>query len=174
MEYGGSHLGARDPQSDVLYLYSEYLAGTDPAIHAAAIRSRGDWIPGFIDPAANGRDQSDGYRLIQMYRNLGLHLESVDNPAEAGTLNVGQRMGSGRLKVFPSLAKYCDGRRLSKIATNGNRPGGRAGSPGGCNGRLGPHVCGRPSTMPDAPAPGGRGAAVGYESQLDRCHRIPH
>ena len=48
--------GARDPQSDVLYLYSEYLAEADPAIHAAAIRSRADWIPGLIDPAANGRD----------------------------------------------------------------------------------------------------------------------
>jgi len=49
-------------------------------IHAAAIRSRADWIHGFIDPAANGRDQADGHRLIQMYRNLG-HLQAMDNPA---------------------------------------------------------------------------------------------
>ena len=58
--------GARNPQSDVLYLYSEYHADADPAIHAAAIRSRGDWIHGLIDPAANGRDRRDGYRLLQM------------------------------------------------------------------------------------------------------------
>jgi hypothetical protein len=37
----------------------------------------GDWIPGLIDPAANGRNQVDGYQLIQMYRNLGLALESL-------------------------------------------------------------------------------------------------
>ena len=47
-----------------------------------------------------------------MYRNLGLRLQAMDNPAESGTLNLGQRMGSGRLKVFPSLAKYLEERRL--------------------------------------------------------------
>jgi hypothetical protein len=104
--------GARDPQSDTLYLFSEYLTEADPAIHAAAIRSRADWILGLIDPAANGRNQADGYRLIQMYRNLGLHLESITNPVESGILSVGQRMQSGRLKVFASLSKYLDERRL--------------------------------------------------------------
>ena len=104
--------GAHDPQSDVLYLYSEYLAESDPAIHAAAIRSRADWIHGLIDPAANGRNQTDGYRLIQTYRNLGLPLEVIDNVVESGLLNVLQRMQSGRLKVFASLAKYLDQRRL--------------------------------------------------------------
>ena len=52
--------GARDPEADVFYLYSEYVAEADPAIHAAAIRTRGDWIHGLINPAANGRDRSDG------------------------------------------------------------------------------------------------------------------
>lgn len=32
--------GARDPQTDVLYLYSEYYAETDSAIHAAFIYRR--------------------------------------------------------------------------------------------------------------------------------------
>src|SRR5260221_13302949 len=62
--------GARDPQSDVLYLYSEYLAESDPAIHAAAIRSRGGWVHGLIDVTANGRVQADGFRLIETYRDL--------------------------------------------------------------------------------------------------------
>jgi hypothetical protein len=60
-----------------VYLFSEYHEEAEPAAHAAAIRSRGDWIPGLIDPAANGRNQVDGYQLIQMYRNLGLALESL-------------------------------------------------------------------------------------------------
>ena len=96
----------------MLYLYSEYLGETDPAVHVAAIRSRADWIHGLIDPAANGRNQADGRRLIQTYRQLGLDLSSVDNPIESGILNVWQRMHSGRLKVFASLSKYLDGRRL--------------------------------------------------------------
>ena len=104
--------GARDPQSDVLYLYSEYLAESDPAIHAAAIRSRADWIHGLTDATANGRVQADGFHLIQVYRDLGLHLESINNPVESGILSVWQRMHSGRLKVFASLVKYLEERRL--------------------------------------------------------------
>ncbi len=104
--------GALDPESDVLYLYSEYFGETDPAVHVAAIRSRADWIQGLIDPAANGRNQADGQGLIQTYRNLGLDLAAIDNPIESGILNVWQRMHSGRLKVFASLSKYLDQRRL--------------------------------------------------------------
>jgi hypothetical protein len=69
--------GARDPESDVLYLYSEYLGEAESAVHAAAIRARGAWIPGLIDAQANGRNQVDGRRLIQMYRNLGLALQPL-------------------------------------------------------------------------------------------------
>jgi hypothetical protein len=104
--------GARDPESDVLYLYSEYLREAEPAVHAAAIRARGLWIPGLIDAQANGRNQVDGARLIQMYRDLGLKLQTIDNPLESGVVNVWQRMHSGRLKVFASLAEYLDERRL--------------------------------------------------------------
>jgi hypothetical protein len=50
--------GALDPESDVLYLYSEYLGESDAAIHVAALRSRADWIRGVIDAAANGRESS--------------------------------------------------------------------------------------------------------------------
>src|SRR5262249_32149997 len=98
--------GAHDPDSDVLYLYSEYWGDADPAVHAAAIRARAEWIPGLIDPFANGRNRADGLRLTQIYGDLGLHLQHVDNSIESGILEVSQRMCSGRLKVFPSLAQY--------------------------------------------------------------------
>src|SRR5439155_11605939 len=75
---------AGDPESNVLYLYREYYGDADPAVQVAAIRARGDWIPGLIDPAANGRNQVDGERLIQIYRKLGLHLEAINNPLESG------------------------------------------------------------------------------------------
>ena len=104
--------GARDPQSDVLYLFSEYYAEADAAIHAAAIRSRGDWMVGLFDPTAHGRDQADGSRLMQVYRKLGLLLQFTPNLIESGILDVWQRMESGRLKVFASLSKYLEQRRL--------------------------------------------------------------
>ena len=96
----------------MLYLYSEYLGEAEPAVHAAAIRARGVWIPGLIDAQANNRNQADGGRLIQMYRELGLQLKTIDNPRESGVVKLWQRMHSGRLKVFVSLAKYLDERRL--------------------------------------------------------------
>jgi hypothetical protein len=104
--------GALDPGTDVLYLYGEHCGEADPAIHTAAIRARADWIPGVIDPSANGREQMDGERLIQIYRKHGLHLQGVDNRLESGILEVCQRMRSGRLKVFASLWRYREERRL--------------------------------------------------------------
>ena len=103
--------GACDPESDVLYLFSEYCSDAEPATQVAAIRSRGDWIPGLMDTTANGRSQSDGIRLMQMYRAHGLQLGYVDNAFESGLLNVRQRMQSGRLKVFASLSKYLEEHR---------------------------------------------------------------
>jgi hypothetical protein len=110
--------GARDPQSDVLYLFGEYDAEADSALHAATIRSRGDWIVGLMDPKAHGRNQADGYQLMQRYINLGLLLEAVSNPLESGILEVWQRMQSGSLKVFGSLSRYLQERRLYRKDEN--------------------------------------------------------
>jgi hypothetical protein len=112
--------GAYDPQSDVLYLYSEYCGDAHPAVQVAAIRARGEEFPGLMDPAANGRNRSDGVRLIQMYQNLGLQLQHIDNSLESGIMEVSQRMQSGRLKVFPSLAKYLGERRLYRRDESGH------------------------------------------------------
>ena len=55
-----------------------------------------------------------------MYRKLGLHLESVNNPVESGILQVGQRVGSGRLKLLPSLVKFLEERRLYRRDEQGH------------------------------------------------------
>jgi hypothetical protein len=104
--------GAQDPETGVVYLYSEYLGDADPGAQAAAIRARGEWIPGLFNPAANGRDPVDGRRLMQIYRNHGLRLQAVDSPLESGILEVGERMRSGQLQVLPSLVRFLEGVRL--------------------------------------------------------------
>jgi hypothetical protein len=109
---GAAIWGALDPKSDVLYLFSDYLGDADPANHVAAIRGRGGSTPGLIDPSGNGRERTDGLRLVQMYRDHGLTLHHVNNSIESGIMEVSQRMLSGRLKVFPSLVKYLAERRL--------------------------------------------------------------
>jgi terminase large subunit-like protein len=99
--------GARDPGSGVIYLYSEHYQGQgEPASHAQAIRGRGDWIPGVIDPACLGSSQTDGRTLMQLYGRLGLHLTPAENAVEAGITEVWNLLVSGRLKVMESLSNW--------------------------------------------------------------------
>ena len=99
--------GARSNDTGVIYLYSEYYRGqAEPVVHAEAIKSRGAWIPGVIDPASRGRSQRDGQILIEDYRALGLDLESSLNAVEAGIYEVWQLLSFGKLKVFKSLSNW--------------------------------------------------------------------
>lgn len=99
--------GARDNETETIYLYSEYYRShAEPVVHAQGIKARGDWIPGVIDPAARGRSQYDGRRLIEDYRELGLDLEESKNAVEAGIYEVWQLLSVGRLKVFKSLTNW--------------------------------------------------------------------
>jgi len=103
--------GALDRDSDTLYVTSEhYRSESEPVIHAEAIKTRGAWIKGAIDPAARGRGQIDGRNLLDMYRDLGLDLVAAENSVETGIYELLMRMTSGRLKIFKScqnlLAEY--------------------------------------------------------------------
>ena len=99
--------GALDIDSDVLYLYSEHYRGqAEPSVHAAAIKARGAWIPGRIDPAARGRGQRDGEQLLKDYKELGLDIMPAVNAREAGLYKVWMRLSTGRLKVFASCQSW--------------------------------------------------------------------
>ena len=112
--------GAWDRSVDVLYLYTEHYRGqAEPAIHADAIKARGGWIPGVIDPASRGRNQKDGEQLIAMYRAMGLDIETADNAVESGIYDVWQRLSSGRLKVFTTMRNWLAEYRLYRRDENG-------------------------------------------------------
>jgi len=99
--------GAWDRDSDVVYLYSEHYHGQQPpSVHADAIRRRGDWLPGAIDPASAGANQKDGTSLIAEYQALGLNLYPADNTVETGLHACYQRMAAGGLKVFRTCRNW--------------------------------------------------------------------
>lgn len=99
--------GARDRNAQVTYLYSEYYRGeAEPSVHAAGIRSRGEWMPIAIDPAARGRGQRDGEELFQDYVDLGLNLFPAANAREAGINRVWEMLSHGELKVFRTLQNW--------------------------------------------------------------------
>ena len=107
-------------ESDVAYVYSEHYQGqAEPAIHAQAIKGRGAWIPGVVDPAADGRTQTDGKRLLDIYGDLGLTLTKAENSVEAGIYAVWQRLASGKLKVFKSCRNLIAEIRVYRRDENG-------------------------------------------------------
>lgn len=99
--------GAWAPEDGCLHIYSEhYLGHAEPVVHAAAIRARGEWIPGVVDPASVGASQIDGRRLIDIYRGLGLALSEADNSVESGILRVQQGLSQGRIRIARTLRRF--------------------------------------------------------------------
>lgn len=98
---------AWDKDTGTKYLYAEYLAGKQlAAVHAAAIKARGDWVPGLIDPSANNRNQRDGERLMADYIEAGLILTKADNAVQAGLVKCWQDLQLGQTKVFSTLQHF--------------------------------------------------------------------
>lgn len=105
--------GAQDPADGTIYLYSEHYQGQQlPAVHAQAIKARGAWIPGIVDPAARGRSQADGRQLLSEYRRLGLQLTLANNAVEQGIQMVWMMLCTGQLKIFSTLTNTLKERRL--------------------------------------------------------------
>jgi hypothetical protein len=91
---------AWDRERAMCIAYDEYYRGqAEPEIHAAAIKSKGIWIPGTIDPSAKGVSPTDGQRLLEMYVALGLELTKADNAVVAGTTLIWNLFSTGQLKI---------------------------------------------------------------------------
>ena len=104
---------AQNPDTKELFVYSEHYQGQSvPAIHASAIKARGEWIFGTIDPASLGVSQADGQALYDLYSREGLNLEIAENSVEAGIFEVGQLMASGQLKIFDTCTNLLAERRI--------------------------------------------------------------
>lgn len=113
--------GAKDPAADTIYLYSAHYQGqSNPSAHASAIRARGEWIRGAIDPAARSRSQDDGRQLLHSYTELGLNLMPAKNAVDAGLLVVWERLITGRLKVFSSLQPWFNEFRIYRRDEKGH------------------------------------------------------
>jgi hypothetical protein len=89
------------------------------AIHAAAIRARGDWVPVAWPHDGLQRDKGSGEQLATQYKNQGLTMlssratfEDGTNGVEAGVAEMLTRMQTMRLKVFAHLADWFEEFRL--------------------------------------------------------------
>jgi len=111
---------AWDRDVDTVYFYAEhYRAHAEPSVHAAAVKARGVWIPGVIDPAGRARSQRDGKQIVADYRALGLNVIDANNAVEAGIQQVWERLSQGRLKVFSHLQNFASEYRLYRRDPDG-------------------------------------------------------
>jgi len=102
-----------EPEKPVFYLYHEYYrAEALPVVHAASIKSVGSWITGALDPAARGRNQKDGTKLIEEYRKEDLNLVIANNAVESGLHKCLKLFQEDRIKVFSTLNNFFTEYRL--------------------------------------------------------------
>jgi hypothetical protein len=73
-----------------------------------------------IEIMGNGRNQNDGWRLLEMYQKLGLKLESEPSSEESGVYEVCQRMSAGKLQVFRNLANFFQEYRVYRRNEHGH------------------------------------------------------
>lgn len=98
--------GALDREQGILYVTTEHsLARADATANAAAIRSRGDWISGWLESDETNLEARR--ELALGYVALGLkHLNLADRAEEAGIADMLQRVTTGRLKVFSTCQGF--------------------------------------------------------------------
>ncbi len=128
MDFGWDHptaavWGSWDRDTDTVHIYDAYRIREQPAaIHAAAFRARGEWIPMVWPHDGLQHDKGAGVGLAAQYRKLGVNMcqemamYPVDETGtmasrvsvEAGVADMLNRFTTGRLKVAEHLHDWFD------------------------------------------------------------------
>jgi phage terminase large subunit-like protein len=125
MDFGWDHPTAAawlawDRDTDTVFVYDGYRVSEETAItHAAAIRSKGDWIPVAWPHDGLAAEKGSGETLASLYKAQGLNMlpkqaqfEDGGNSVEAGVMDMLNRMQTGRLKVFSHLSAWFEEFRM--------------------------------------------------------------
>ncbi len=111
---------AYDAQNDTYYVYDEYTRGqVENAIHVAAIKARGEWIPGVVDTFANKGSATDGQNQYRQLLEAGLNLCLANKAVVAGVCAVMGRFSSGRLKIMRHCTQTLAEKRLYRFDAKG-------------------------------------------------------
>lgn len=133
MDFGWDHPTAAawlawDRDTDTVHLYDCYrVKEATPVIHAAAIKSKGAWIPVAWPHDGLQHDKGSGIALANQYAALGLKMlpskathapgpgqkeGEGGNGVEAGLMDMLDRMQTGRFKVAKHLHDFWEEFRL--------------------------------------------------------------
>lgn len=101
--------GAKDPASNILYVYADYRRESpEPAVHIAAIKAKGAWIPGVADAAALLTTADDAEQIIRLWQRSGLDVTLPDKAVESGIQAVWEMLTAGLIKVFRSCSAFIE------------------------------------------------------------------
>jgi phage terminase large subunit-like protein len=111
---------AWDRDTDTLYVTDTYRVKDNGIVqHAAAIRTRGAWVPVAWPHDGLQRDKGSGQQLASQYKAQGLAMlkeratfEDGSNGLEAGVAQMLERMQTRRLRVFSHLGDWFEEFRL--------------------------------------------------------------
>ena len=92
--------------SDTFHVIDEYVGdGGQMAVHAEAIRKRGNWIPALYE-FAEGKDRTESEHVAHHLADLGVDVYTVTMNEAAGVDAVANRLATGRLKVFEPMPQW--------------------------------------------------------------------
>jgi phage terminase large subunit-like protein len=104
---------ALDREKQTLYLTDCYKRSrAELAVHVAAFKARGEWIPSVGDAAALVVTAHDAEQIISAYRRAGIDVVLPDKSVEAGIQRVWELLSVGRIKVFESCKQWLEEFRL--------------------------------------------------------------
>lgn len=111
--------GAFDRDTATWYLYDEHKIGKLVIpVHAAAINSRGAWIPGIGDVRLTG--VTNGEKMIDEYAEAGCPIIGAQKQGkEARIEKVRQGLLTGKIKVYSTLRKWREEYRMYHYDDNG-------------------------------------------------------
>lgn len=117
--FGAARL-AWDRDNDTVYVIDCYrVSKAVPAIHVAAVRPWGTWIPCAWPHDGLQHDKGSGDQLADQYRSAGLNMLHAHathpeggNGVEAGILKMLEMMQTGKFKVFSHLNDWFEEFRL--------------------------------------------------------------
>lgn len=91
---------AMDPNTGVKYVYDEYKHGhVNYILHVEAIKNRGEWIAGGIDPHEAVKPRDDGDTVQNYFESHNLSLVAAKGDPDALRIRIRAMLDSGSLKI---------------------------------------------------------------------------
>lgn len=111
---------AHQPSTDTAYVYDAITKPlTNFAVHASAIKDRGNWIPVVFNMFGEDRSEAEAHAIVGALQKQGLPVFNVDLDMESACIAMQDRFDASRLRVFENLRDWFGQYRTLARGENG-------------------------------------------------------